>query len=59
VVEYAEIAAAANQRRHYEEKVVWFQEICRERLRIKWSDDIYASSFDADIHCSMIPWMRS
>lgn len=38
VVEYAEIAAAANQRRHYEEKVVWFQEICRERLRIKWSD---------------------
>lgn len=38
VVGYAEIAAAANQRRHYDEKVVWFQEICRERLRIKWSD---------------------
>lgn len=38
VVGYAEIAAAANQRWHYDEKVVWFQEMCRERLRIKWSD---------------------
>ena len=38
VVGYAEIASAANQCRQYDEKVSWFQEICRERLRIKWSD---------------------
>lgn len=37
LVTYAEIAAA-HQRKHYDEKAEWFQEICRERLRVKWSD---------------------
>ncbi len=37
VVAYAEIAAA-HQRSTFEEKTKWFQEICNERLRGKWSD---------------------
>ncbi|KAL7546229.1 hypothetical protein ACHAWF_009565 [Thalassiosira exigua] len=37
IVGYSEIAAA-HQRGSYDEKVAWFQEICRERLRVKWSD---------------------
>ena len=37
VVGYSEIAAA-HQRGSYDEKAEWFQEICRERLRVKWND---------------------
>ena len=37
VVAYAEIAAA-HQRSTFEEKANWFQEICNERLRVKWAD---------------------
>jgi len=37
VVGYSEIAVA-HQRGSYDEKAEWFQEICRERLRTKWSD---------------------
>ncbi|KAL3822837.1 hypothetical protein ACHAXA_011474 [Cyclostephanos tholiformis] len=37
VVTYAEIAAA-HRRGSYDEKVAWFQEMCRERLRVKWTD---------------------
>ncbi|KAL9184141.1 hypothetical protein ACHAXT_002227 [Thalassiosira profunda] len=36
IVSYAEIAAA--HQRGYHERVEWFQEICRERLRTKWAD---------------------
>jgi len=36
VVGYAEIAAA--HQGSYDEKAEWFQEICRERLRMKWND---------------------
>jgi hypothetical protein len=37
VVAYAEIAAA-HQRSTFDEKAKWFQDICNERLRGKWSD---------------------
>ena len=37
VIGYSEIAAA-HQRGSYEEKAEWFQEMCRERLRVKWND---------------------
>jgi len=37
VVGYAEIAAA-HALKSYDEKAAWFQEICRERLRTKWTD---------------------
>lgn len=37
VVAYAEIASA-HQRSTFDEKAKWFQEICAERLRVKWSD---------------------
>ncbi|KAL3759242.1 hypothetical protein ACHAWU_002512 [Discostella pseudostelligera] len=39
VVAYAEIASA-HQRSTFDEKAKWFQEICAERLRVKWSDDL-------------------
>jgi E3 ubiquitin-protein ligase NEDD4 len=37
IVGYAEIAAAHDKKK-FEDKAEWFQMICRERLRIEWSD---------------------
>lgn len=37
LVSYNEISQA-HQRGSYDEKVSWFQEICRERLRMKWAE---------------------
>jgi len=36
VVSYAEIAQSA--RGNFDQKASWFQEVCRERLRVKWDD---------------------
>ena len=37
VVGYAEIAEA-HQRGSYDEKAAWFQKICKERLKVEWSE---------------------